>query len=299
MHMPSEPRRGSEVRIGKILSGQAKSHPEGSFMVKFFEKIGPRTERELEEIVRKHPDQIEDDLTYLDHQVTVGKGFMDVLCVDDKGVPVVIELKMGDDEGILMQALRYYDVVYRDRDRLARQYSPKAKFSLEEDPRIVLVAPRFSEEVMKAARYVKPEIRLLEYEYLKSKSGDKGLNVKEVPIEAEEGYSPPVPIEKIISYINPPNLRELCKQVVSEIIEVGEDIDEPRGAGEKNIRIRFRSRWLANIFTRRSFFVVEYKKGNYYYTQDISAKRDWTSNRDKIIKAVAKLYTELGGTPKE
>jgi len=268
-------------------------------MVKFFEKISPRTERELEEIVRKHPDQLEDDLTYLDHQIMVGKGFMDVLCVDDKGVPVVIELKMGDDEGILMQALRYYDIVYRDRDRLVRQYSSRAKFSLEEDPRIVLVAPRFSEEVVKAARYVKPEIKLLEYEYLKSKSGDKGLNVKEVPIEAEEGYSPPVPVEKIVSYINSPKLRELCKQVVQEILDLGEDIDEPRGAGETVIRIRYRGRRLADISTRRSFFVVWYKKGDLYYDQDISGKKDWASSREKVIKAIAKLYAELGGIPKK
>jgi len=271
----------------------------GYRMVKFFEKIDPGSERELEEIVRKHPDQIEDDLTYLDHQVMVGKGFMDVLCVDDRGVPVVIELKMGDDEGILMQALRYYDVVYRDRDRLARQYSQKARFNLEEDPRVILVAPRFSEEVVKAARYIKPEIKLLEYEYLKSKSGDKGLNVKEVLVEAEEGYSPPVPVEKIISYINSPKLREVCQQVVQEISGVGEDIDEPKGAGETAIRIRYRGRWLADISTRRSFFTVWYRKGGKYYDQDISSKKDWTSTREKIIKAVTKLYTELGGVPEK
>jgi len=120
-----------------------------------------------------------------------------------------------------------------------------------------------------------------------------------LPIEADEGYAPPLFIEKIVSYINSPKLRELCKQVVQEILDVGEDIDEPRGAGETVIRIRYRGRWLADISTRRFFFVVWYKKGDLYYDQDISGKKDWASSRGKIIRAVAKLYAELGGVPKK
>jgi hypothetical protein len=265
-----------------------------SILVKFFESIEPEDEHEIEHIVANHPDQIEDDLTYLDHQLSVGTGFMDVLCVDDKGVPVVVELKIGEDEGILMQALRYYDSVYRERDRLAHQYQTKAEINLEEDPRIILVAPRISEGVLKATRYVKPEIKLLEYDYLRSKSGDKGIHVKELPLEAEEGYSPPVPVEKILSYINDRKLRGICDQVVGELCDIGEGI-ESRGAGETLIRIRYRSRWLADISARRSFFRVWYDSDR---KQDISSKKDWLGSRDRIIKITKKLYEQLGGAPK-
>lgn len=265
-------------------------------LVKSFEIIDPKNESEIEHIVMNHPDQIEDDLTYLDHQVAVGTGFMDILCVDDRGVPVVIELKIGEDKGILMQALRYYDSVYRDRDRLARQFSQKAKIDVVEDPRIILVAPRISEEVVKVARYVKPEIKLLEYAYLRAtKSGDKGLHVKEIQIEAEEGYSPPVPVDKVLSYINSPKLRDLCQQAIKEITGIGEDIDEPKGAGETSIRIRYRGRWLADIRARRSFFRVLYDENR---AADISAKKDWLASRDKVVRATTKLYLGLGGSPK-
>jgi hypothetical protein len=47
----------------------------------------------------------------------------------------VLELKVEGEDEMLVQALDYYDYIYSNRDRLAREYS-RAKIITEEDPRI-------------------------------------------------------------------------------------------------------------------------------------------------------------------
>jgi RecB family endonuclease NucS len=82
-------------------------------------------ERELESLVTKNPDQIEEGLVFLDHQLKAASKFIDVLCADQNGILVVLELKIGEDEGILTQALEYYDYVASNKDRLASMYHSK------------------------------------------------------------------------------------------------------------------------------------------------------------------------------
>jgi hypothetical protein len=262
-----------------------------------FEKVEIEDERELEALIKKYPGQIEKGLKYLDHQLQVGRGFMDILFVDPDGVLVVGELKIIDDEGILMQAIKYYDVVYRDIDRISRQF-PNKGIKIEEDPRIILIAPGFSDEVKRAARHVKPEISLIEFDYIKHlKSGDQGLICREVPFKEEAGYVVPTPVEKVIRYINLPKLRDVCSKVLSEIQAVGDELDI-KGVWDTVIRIRYKNRWVADLFMRRSFFTIQYKRGGTYPEELIETKKDWLRVRNKVLKAITKVYEDFGGFSK-
>src|SRR5260370_42424349 len=140
-----------------------------------FKRIEIEQERELENLVIKNPEQIEEGLTFLTHQQQVSGGFIDVLCVDKDGIVVVIELKISDDEGILLQALHYYDYVSLNKAAIANQFSSTWKINLREDPRIILIAPEFSERLRKACKYILPELALLQFRHLKTSSGEKGL----------------------------------------------------------------------------------------------------------------------------
>jgi len=263
-------------------------------MGRLFERVEIEKERDLEDIVKKYPDQVEDGLTYLEHQVHLGRGFLDVLFVDSKGALVVAELKVSDDEGILTQALKYYDSVERDKDRLAHHFTQR-KIDEDQEPRILLVAPSFSEEIRKAARHVKPKITLLEFEYLRTKSGERGLHCKSVNIEAESFFKPPVKLEKILTYIYTPKLRETCNEVVRDILDIGDDLDEPKGIGRSEIRFRYKNHWLANIYTRHKMFWVQYARASHAYVE-IHEPRDWQKHKESVLRKVKKTYEDLGGT---
>src|ERR1039457_3446057 len=100
-------------------------------------------ERELEALVIKDPDSVEEGLTILTHQRPANGKYIDILAVDKDGVLVDMELKLNEDDDMLLQALEYYDYVLTNRDRIAREYEKKAKIVAQEDPRIILVASGF------------------------------------------------------------------------------------------------------------------------------------------------------------
>ena len=172
-----------------------------------FEKMEIEKEREFVALIKKYPGQIEKGLRYLDHKLYAGSGYIDALFVDSSGVLAVAEIRIADDKGILMQALQYYDVVQKDRKKIVKKF-PDAGIKIEDDPKIILVAPNFSDRVKKAARYVKPEIKLIKFEPIKHTNiVGGGLVGKEVKIQ-------PSPFGI---------LREAYNKVVSGILAIGND----------------------------------------------------------------------------
>src|SRR6267142_305949 len=128
-----------------------------------FKRLEISEERDLENLVVKDPESIENGLTYLAHQREANRKFIDVLAVDADGVLTVIELKVGEDDEMLLQAIEYYDYVSSNRDRLAKEYEKRVKIVTAEDPRIILVASGFSERLTRAVRYFEPSTMLMEY----------------------------------------------------------------------------------------------------------------------------------------
>ena len=65
-------------------------------------KIVDVPESRLEHLVQQGADLIEDGLKYLDHQKRTGAGRLDVLFVDSGRALVVAELKVVEDDSMLM-----------------------------------------------------------------------------------------------------------------------------------------------------------------------------------------------------
>ena len=68
-------------------------------------------EKQLEEIARKAPHLIEEGLGYVGHQQRTNRGPLDVLFVDSGNALVVAELKVTEDDGMLVQSIDYYDYI--------------------------------------------------------------------------------------------------------------------------------------------------------------------------------------------
>ncbi|WFP50237.1 endonuclease NucS [Methylomonas sp. EFPC3] len=68
------------------------------------------SERQLEELIRKHSGLIEEGMSYISHQNRLPNGRLDVLLIDSGKSLVVGELKVVEDDAMLMQCLDYYDL---------------------------------------------------------------------------------------------------------------------------------------------------------------------------------------------
>jgi len=73
------------------------------------EEADLKDETELENLLKKDPEQIEKGLKTIANQVPTPKGRIDLLCTDAEGVLTVIEIKLASDENQLNQTIKYYN----------------------------------------------------------------------------------------------------------------------------------------------------------------------------------------------
>lgn len=157
-------------------------------------------ERELESLLESNPDAVEEGLVILARQLETDTGPLDLLAVDGSNVAVVIELKVEPEDGHLAQGLRYYDWVTTNIGWISKVYP---KVNPKGTPRLLLIAPEFTDTVRRIAKYVNfgdelsaPE--LIEYTALMLLDGSRGLfcrslEVGEVPFSRHQtdNHSPP------------------------------------------------------------------------------------------------------------
>jgi hypothetical protein len=128
-------------------------------------QISITKEAELEDlIIKKYLKNVEDGLKLLRNQIRTDSGPLDVLCVDEEGVLTIIELKIVEEDEALVQSLRYLDWVDKNRDRI-KDWSISKNLTIDDSkqPRIMLIAPSFSETIKRVIKYVDVNITLFEY----------------------------------------------------------------------------------------------------------------------------------------
>ena len=101
------------------------------------------SEKELEDLIRRYTNQIEEDLQYIDHQRFTDRGPLDMLFVDSGKSLVVAELKVVEDDGMLTQGIDYYDYISRNLEGICNSYRD-FKIDRRQDVRLILIAPSFS-----------------------------------------------------------------------------------------------------------------------------------------------------------
>lgn len=125
-------------------------------------KIVDVPESRLEHLVEQGADLIADGLKYLDHQERTGAGRLDVLFVDSGHALVVAELKVVEDDSMLMQGLAYYDSIATNLEGLCRAYGDSGVRPGEE-PRLMLIAPSLSRTLQSLCKWINVPISLISF----------------------------------------------------------------------------------------------------------------------------------------
>ena len=144
------------------------------------ERIKVESDRELEQMVTKEIGQVSKDLNVICSNVSVnGKTNLDILCHDNNGQLVIVQLSVNEDDIMLLHGIQSLDYVDRFKAFLKATYN-KHKIDDKEQPRLILIAPSFSDVLRHAVQGMKGiRIDLYEWEYLKL--GDhKGLRLQPV-----------------------------------------------------------------------------------------------------------------------
>jgi len=274
-----------------------------------FEEIKVKDEAELEELAISHIDSVESGLVYLDHQRKTEGGRLDILCVDQDGVFVVMELKNREDDAMLLQALEYLDYVNENKDRFANFYSKRLKQDKKDieidkasPPRIMLVAPSFSDALKKCVKYIDEDypVSLKQFKYLRSKkTGEVAPYFFDVAVEAPVIFEEPKTFDDHVNKIADEKLRELCLEVIERIRGLGLGIEcQP---AQYWLGFFYRGRRFATLIPRRSMFHL-------YVT--IAGARTWqefpkitVEKKDDLTQEffdkIKQRYVEVGGQLKD
>ena len=175
------------------------------------------SEQELEDIVRRNAGQIEEGLIYVDHQKPAAGGRLDVLLVDSGKSLVVAELKVTQDDGMLLQGLDYYDFVTTHVESFARLYKSHS-IDPTQQVRLFLVAPTFSQPLVNRCKWLDLPISLFTFNCLKFE-GETDV----VAIFTEQQITAPPEIVEVshlddhLNYITDVTVRNKVSALLDEI----------------------------------------------------------------------------------
>ena len=175
------------------------------------------SESALEDLIRQHAGLLEWGLLFVDHQKQTVGGRLDVLLVDSGKSLVVAEIKVVQDDGMLLQGVDYYDYVTTHIEAFSRLYKPH-RIDPTQEVRQFLVAPTFSQALVNRCKWIDLPISLFTFHCLEFEGDDEV-----VPIFAEHPIPPPPVIVEIthlsdhLTYITDLAVRAKASALLDEI----------------------------------------------------------------------------------
>ena len=173
-------------------------------------------EKKLEQILYENPGYLEEGMRAIARQYPTDSGPLDLLLADEDDVLVVVELKNEEDDYQLLQALRYYDYIAEHIYELTHHFKENGITVNEKDPRLMLVAPSFSDTLKRAAKYLGIEIDLKQYIAVKMPNGSIGLIIRDVEVPGMQP-SPPPTIPDKLNKIRDERLKKLAGKILEEL----------------------------------------------------------------------------------
>jgi Holliday junction resolvase-like predicted endonuclease len=236
------------------------------------------SEQQLEDLVRRHPDLIEEGLAYVDHQQSAAGGRLDVLMVDSGKSLVVAELKVTQDDGMMLQELDYYDHVLTHIERYARMYRAHS-IDPTQKVRLFLIAPSFSQALVNRIKWLDLPVSLFTFACLKLED-----EADIVPIFTELQITAPPEIAEVTQMGD--HLGYIIDDIIrAEVVALLEEIKNWKPAGiitidpiKHSLSIKVNNRLFAYLTTGRK----QYRIGTF------DAVDDW---REFAIKTDDDLAT--------
>jgi len=223
------------------------------------------SEAALEDLVRRDAGLIEDDLVYVDHQKPTAGGRLDVLLVDSGKSLVVAELKVKQDDGMLVQGVDYYDYVSTHVEAFARLYKPH-EIKPTQQVRLFLIAPSFSQTLVNRCKWIDIPISLFAFDCLKFE-GDDDL----VPIFSEEPIPPRPPVLEVMQLDD--HLRYITDLTVQS--KVSALLDEIKNWKPGNISLDAIKSAISMKVNGRVFAYL-YPRRQHYLLATYNDQEEWT-----------------------
>lgn len=220
-------------------------------------KVIEVSEKQLEDMVRKAPDSIEEGLRYVDHQKRTDRGPLDILLVDSGNALIVAELKIAEDDGMLVQGIDYYDYVSANVEAFARACKDK-DIDPKQEPWLFLIAPSFSVSLLNRCKWVNIQIRLFTFQCIEIENHPKDPIVVFNEVKVPSTPEPPevyTTIDEKLNYITDEAVREIAAGLLREV-KTWDEENVSADSLKNDISIKVSGRVFSYVSTRRKYFFV-------------------------------------------
>jgi len=246
------------------------------------------SEQRLEDLVRHNAGELEEGLAYVDHQKPAAGGRLDILMVDVDRSLVLAELKVIQDDGMLVQALDYYDYVSSHVEAYARLYKNHS-IDPTRPVRLFLVAPDFSQTLVNRCKWLKLPISLFTYSVLKFENDNEMVPIftkRELPAEPPEVVEVSH-VEDILAYIVDVAVRGQASSLLDEIKDWGRPGKVTVDPIKDQISIKVNNRVFAYLWAARKHYVVAtYGDDDEWKHYPIKGDEDFTNAKQLMRKAM-------------
>jgi len=253
--------------------------------------IGERDK--LEPMLVANPEVIEDGLRVITHQQQTNTGPLDILGVDIDGTMVVIELKNEAAEGHLDQGLRYYNWCRQNIAWISEAYKDYG-INIKNLPRLVLIAPSFTETVTQIAKYVAigVELKLFEYMAVENEKGESGLICKELDFGEPPEQPRIMSLSDKAKKFEDAKVKKLWEKILEELPKNGIEV---KAVGGYTITLWYKGKRFMYMRARRKWISVNIisPAGGWDGLVSVSNRKDWNKLDGRIRKCMAHIDSTL------
>ena len=213
------------------------------------------SEKQLEDLIRQGADLIEEGVRYIDHQRNAERGPLDVLMVDSGNALIVAELKIIEDDTMLVQGIDYYDFISKNIEGMSRIYKD---FHIEpsQNVRLFLIAPSFSVSLLNRCKWIDIPISLFTYKCIKFEDSKEIIPVfSEVIIPSTPKVIETYNLKDRINFIKNLDMRKIANDLIKEIKnwDIANILIEPT---KYDMSAKVSGRVFAYICPRRKSFMI-------------------------------------------
>jgi endonuclease NucS-like protein len=117
-----------------------------------YKPVQLESEAQLEDLLFGDPSVVEDGMKVLGRQWHTDRGPLDLLLLDRDGRVVVAELKLDEDDDMLMQGVDYVGWVHENLEAVRRAFEKDFAVATDKPPRLILIARAFSDLLRRVRR---------------------------------------------------------------------------------------------------------------------------------------------------
>jgi len=215
-------------------------------------------EKTLEFLTSQNADKIELGLKYLDHQKRTERSPLNILFVDSGNALIIAELKVVEDDNMLVQGIDYYEDITKNLEYLARLYNKSQGTNIDptQKPRLFLMAPSFSINLLKRSSWIDIPISFFSYKCIKIDANQDILPIYHeinIPgrIQPIEVYT----VEQRLNYIQDEEVKKRFKKMLNTITEYDNkkiSID----AVKYDVSVKVSGKVISYFCPRRKNFII-------------------------------------------